>query len=170
MRRLRHFFVVAAVATTVLLSGCTSFTPVYEGGSSNGLAASRFNFVAPSDHLDQIVLNRLRSVFPDPAGPNDPVLAVTTSTASPWAGYSNAIPAGRPAGIRVTAKVTISQDNVEIFSATRFSDTTYQGGSVSPVDVASSTGAYEVAAKSVAESLRAAILAGYRPMSHPLQR
>lgn len=162
MNRARFLTLAGAIGFAALLSGCTSFAPVYGDPQGSGMQTARFNFAAPGNRLEQIILNRLRTAFPNVAGPGDPVLAVSASASSPWAGYSNAMGDRAPIGMRVTATVTISKGDEELFSVTRFADTTYQGGGVSPAAVASSGGAAEMAAKSAAESLRAGILAGYR--------
>jgi len=65
--------------------------------------------------------------------------------------------------MRVEATVTIRQPDGQTVSFTRFADTSYQGEKLSPTNYESEIGAEEAAAHAVAEALRAAILAGYRP-------
>lgn len=144
------------------LAGCTSFAPVY-GDMSSGMASARFNFAPPTNRLEQIILNRLSVAFPAPAGPEDPVLKVTASAAGASGALSKAFAVGEPGAVRVQAAVRIVQGEAELFSATRFTDTSYQGGKLAPTNQASLEGARETAAESTAEALRAAILAGYRP-------
>lgn len=145
------------------LAGCTSFSPVYSDGAATGLAAARFNFAPPTSRLEQVVLNRLSLAFPAQGGPGDPVLRVSVSSTSPGEALSNAMAVGAPVNVRVNATVSIVQDGATLFSASRFADTSYQGGKLAPTNQASAEGARDVAAQSAAEALRAAIMAGYRP-------
>lgn len=160
----RRMFTLAGVGLLALgLSGCTSFTPVYGDMSDAGLANARFNFASPTNRLEQVILNRLAVAFPNPAGPNDPVLSVSASSSSSQQALSDAFDVGAPINVQVRASVTITSGGERLFSATRFTDTAYQGGKLSPTNQASAEGAREQAAESTAEALRAAILAGYRP-------
>lgn len=156
---------LAIAATLAILSGCSGLVPVYGEGSP--MAGLRFNFAEPETRTEQIIVQRLAQVFPQPAGPDDPELKVTTYTTGVWGGISNAMAIGRPAGIRVEGRVTIMQDGEEVFTAFRFTDTTYQAGKLTGVDLASKIAAEETAARGTAESLRTAILAGYRPGMTP---
>lgn len=160
----RHFLALFGTGLLVVaLSGCTSFAPVYGGASGAGLASARFNFAPPTNRLEQIMLNRLSIAFPSAAGPDDPVLRVSASSSAPAAALSNALATGSPANIRVEATVTILDDGQTVFSATRFSDSAYQSGKLSPTEQASAEGVREAVAENTAEALRLAILAGYRP-------
>ena len=154
---------VACAVFTLALAGCTSFAPVYgDPASGRDMSAVRFNFASPDSHLEQIILNRLKLVFPGPASPSDPVLDIAATTSAPQGVMSDAFDVARPVNVRVQAAVTITQGEDIIFEATRFTDTAYQSGKLTPTDIASRTGAQETAASSTAEALRAAILAGYR--------
>jgi len=160
----RHVLaIITAGLFAVGLSGCTSFSPVYGDMSGAGLADARFNFAPPTNRLEQVILNRLAVAFPNPAGPDDPVLSVSASSSSPQRALSDAFDVGVPINVQVQASVTIAAGGQRLFSATRFTDTAYQGGKLSPTNQASAEGAREQAAESTAEALRAAILAGYRP-------
>lgn len=163
MSRRRVLALLGGGLLTLGLAGCTSFSPVYGDMSAGGLAAARFNFAEPTTRLEQVILNRLRVAFPNEAGPGDPVLRVVASTPSAGAALSDAFAVGTPVNVRVQATISIVQNEQTLFSATRFTDTAYQGGKLSPSNVLSAEGAREVAAESTAEALRAAILAGYRP-------
>lgn len=158
------------VATT--LSACTSFAPVY-GPSSAGasLADARFNFAPPTNRTEQIILQRLKLAFPNPAGPTDPTLKVAAYVTNTPAVMSNAMKVGTPVGVRVEGTVTISNAGEKLFEAKRFTDSAYQGGKLAPTNSFSAKGTEEQVAESTAESLRAAILAGYRPaaISTPLR-
>ena len=157
---------LALSATTLLaglLAACTSFAPVYGDRSGAGMESVRFNFASPDSRLEQIIFDRLKLAFPGQAGPNDPVLDIVVTTASLPGSQSNAFSIARPVNTRVEAALTIKGDDAVEFSATRFADTAYQSGKLTPVDIASVAGAQETAARSVAEALRAAVLAGYRP-------
>lgn len=154
---------LASAVVAMTLAGCTSFTPVYgDVASGRDMSAVRFNFAAPDSHLEQIIFNRLKIAFPGPASPSDPTLDIAASVGTPQGSMSDAYAVARPVNIRVEATVTIELDEETLFEATRFTDTAYQGGKLTPTDMASRTGAEETAAKSTAEALRAAILAGYR--------
>lgn len=153
------FFMLAAGT----LAACTSFAPVYGERSGLGADALRFQFAEPDSRLEQLIYNRLKVAFPGEALAGDPVLDITATAGSTQGSMSNAFPVARPVTVRVDAKVSItSSDDEELFSATRFADTAYQSGKLTPVDLQSTSGAQETAAKSVAEALRLAILAGYR--------
>lgn len=153
---------LAFVVMAVTLVGCTSLAPIYgDPSSGRDMSTVRFNFASPDDHLEQIILNRLKVAFPGPALPSDPVLDIAASTSTPPGSMSNAYDVARPVNVRVEATVTIEDGEKILFEATRFTDTAYQGGKLTPTDIASSSGARETAARSTAEALRAAILAGY---------
>jgi hypothetical protein len=155
------------IAATAMLAGlvtaCTSFAPVYGDRPASGAQDIRFNFAAPDSRFEQIILDRLKLAFPGEAGPDDPVLDLVASTDHPPRSISNAYPVARPINVRGQATVTIKQGKQVLFEATRFADSAYQSGKLTPVDLASAQGAQENVAEGVAESLRAAVLAGYRP-------
>lgn len=156
----------AALAGGILaatLAGCTSFAPVYGDRTGGDMASARFNFAAPDSRVEQIILNRLKLSFPEPALPSDPTLDIAAAVSAPQNSMSDAYAVARPVNVRVEATVTIRRNNETVFEARRFADTAYQGGKLTPVDLASGEGASEVAARATAEALRAAILAGYRP-------
>ena len=153
----------AAVVLTTLVTACTSFAPVYGDRTGPVIETLRFNFASPDNHLEQIIFDRLKVAFPGQAAPGDPVLDVAVRTSSPASSSSDAFAVARPIRVRVDAVVTISLEDQTLFQARRFTDTAYQGGKLTPVNMASRTGAEETAALSTAESLRASILAGYRP-------
>jgi hypothetical protein len=153
--------IAAAALLTGLLTACTSFAPVYGDRSGAGMEAVRFNFASPDGRLEQIVLDRLKLAFPGQAGPNDPLLDISVTTNTPPGSRSNAFSVGKPINTRVEATLTVTRGDAVQFTATRFADTAYQSGKLTPVDIASATGAQETAAKAVAEALRAAVLAGY---------
>ncbi|SMQ60451.1 hypothetical protein SAMN06295905_0378 [Devosia lucknowensis] len=160
-RTLLSGFGVAALAA--VLSSCTSFAPVYGDLSSNSISAARFNFASPGSRLDQVALNRLKVAFPGAAQPSDPDLAVSIAVTTLAAPLSTSIAVAAPVRIRVEGRVTISRGDDVAFEATRFVDTSYQSGKLTQTEMASSSGAQEAAAIAVADALRAAILAGYRP-------
>ena len=162
MRRSRFLALAGAAGLAALLGGCSGFVPVY-GDMAAGPGSARFHFAAPGNRAEQIILNRLRTAFPQPAGPGDPTLAVTATEGGQWRGISDAFPAGRPVGVAVSASVRITQGDTELFAASRSTDTAYRSGGTSLAERASRDGAMETAARSTAEALRAAILAGYRP-------
>lgn len=170
MRRRQFVSGLAAGAMMLVLSGCSSFAPVYGDMSSSGMAAARFNFAPPTNRLEQVILNRLAIAFPGPATASDPVLSVSATAGAAAISLSNAVAVGRPIGTQVAATVTISQDRQVVFTADRFTDTAYQSGKLTPTDLQSANGALESAARSTAESLRAAILGGYRPSMVPARR
>ncbi|QQR39494.1 hypothetical protein [Devosia rhizoryzae] len=166
---MKHFLApLVAGVFAITLGACTSFAPVYGDVSSTSVSAARFNLAPPKNRLEQIILNRLDIAFPGPANPSDPVLTVTAATTGLAGGLSNAIVVGNPVSTRVEATVTITQGDQVLFTTRRFTDSTYQSGKLTPTDVFSATGAQETAARSTAESLRAAILAGYRPGMTPI--
>ncbi|QYO77756.1 hypothetical protein [Devosia salina] len=146
-----------------LLTACTSFTPVYGDRPGAGMESVRFNFASPDSRIEQIIFDRLKLAFPGEAGPNDPVLDIAASAVSLPGSMSNAFAVARPTNVRVQATVTITNDDRVLFEATRFADTAYQSGKLTPVDIASSQGAQETAARAAAESLRISVLSGYRP-------
>lgn len=145
-----------------VLAGCTGLVPVYSDQVRVNASALRFNFEPPETRLEQIVLNRLKAAFPSAASPSDPTLDVSVFSTAVSSGMV-LFSVGRPVGIRVQAKVTISDgDAADAVEIIRFTDTTYQGGKLVPTDLNSSSGAEETAAVSTAESLRAAILVHYQ--------
>ncbi len=165
MKRRQVLTLGAAGLLAMALAGCTSFAPVYGDASGAGLANARFNFAAPTNRLEQVILNRLAVAFPNPAGPNDPTLRVSAKSSARDAALSRAFAVGTPVNVRVEATITIVQGEQTLFSATRFVDSAYQSGSLTGVDLSSAAGTDEQAAESAAEALRAAVMAGYRPGS-----
>jgi hypothetical protein len=163
MTRSQFLKLMAAGVFGMALSACSSFAPVYGDVSANGASAIAFNFAPPQTRLEQVILNRLSLAFPGPASPTDPVLTITASTGGTSAPLSDTFEARRPIAVRIEATVSVVQGETLVFEATRFADTSYQDGDLTLTDRESATGANEVAARAVAESLRAAILAGYRP-------
>ena len=163
MKRRLLLRLAAIGAFSGILAACTSFAPVYGDRADTGIQSARFNFAPPDSRLEQLIINRLKIAFPGEAGHEDPLLDIAAVSRSLPSSTSNAISVARPANVRVEATLTISQGDLVQFKVTRFTDTSYQSGKLTPVEIASSIGANESAARSTAESLRAAILAGYRP-------
>ncbi|UYN98333.1 MAG: hypothetical protein KIT02_10180 [Devosia sp.] len=161
MKRSRFLVVLGAGLVSLALSGCTSLAPVY--GDRSGAEAIRFNFASPSNRMEQLVLNRLRVAFPGAAGAADPVLTVRASSASAYTPKSDPFRIRDPKAEAVQATVTIRQGDEILLEATRSAETAYQDATLSLTDQESEIGAEETAARAVAESLRLAILAGYRP-------
>lgn len=161
MTRTKLLPLAAMALLASLLNACTSFAPVYGDRPGDGMESVRFNFASPDSRIEQIIFDRLKLAFPGEAGPNDPVLDIVASTASPAGSMSDAFAMARPVKVRVEATVTVSRDDRILFEATRFADTAYQSGKLTPVDIASSQGAQEKAANSAAEAIRAAILGEY---------
>lgn len=158
----KNLLAIACVVLAGTLSACSSFAPVYGTNTtrSDGTAL-RFNFAPPDSRIEQVIIDRLKVAFPGSASPQDPVLDISAGVGGLPGPISNAVSVARPANFRVVATVTVAQGDQTIFTATRFSDTAYQGGKLTPTDLESARGSEEAAARSVAESLRAAILAGY---------
>lgn len=150
----RFFAMIAGCLLALALAGCSSFTPVYATATGVSPLAHSFNFAKPRNRLEQIIVGDLASVFPAPATPSSPTLVVTASAAG--------IGGSRIQATRVIATVSID-DNGQVFSVTRFTDAGYQPGALVITDQATLTDAQETAAHSTAQSLRAAILATYRP-------
>lgn len=163
MTRTKLLRLAAMALLAGLLAGCTSFAPVYGDRSGAGMDSVRFNFSAPDSRLEQIIFDRLKLAFPGEAGPNDPVLDIAASTSAPAGSKSDAFEVARPVNVRVQATVTITLSDRVLFETTRFADTAYQNGKLTPVDIASRQGVGETAARAAAESLRLSILSGYRP-------
>lgn len=150
---------IACVAVLAGLSACSSFAPVYGERSDDALRSARFNFGEPSTRVEQIIINRLKIAFPGDAEPEDPILDVTATVTGLPAPISSAFSAARPVNIRVQAEVTIVRDDETLLSETRFADSSYQGGKLTPTDIYSRAGLEERVAEAVAEALRAALIA-----------
>lgn len=151
-------FVVAAA-----LVACSSFVPVYGDRTETSMETVRFNFAAPDNRLEQIIIDRLKLVFPAKALPQDPVLDIVATLAGGGGSASSAFSVARPSNFRVQATVTIVQVDALLFNETRFVDSGFQGSKLTPTDLLSSTGAQESAARAVADSIRAAIISTYVP-------
>jgi len=152
---------LAFLAPTLALAGCTSFAPVY---SDVAMAEAKyaFNFAKPVSRLDQIAYQELALRFP--GGTLDsPTLTVSigassrgltrSATVNPVTNYE-AIANG-------TATITDASGK-KLFSATRSASTGYQTNGQVFADTEAFRSASEQAARDVAESLRLAILAGYK--------
>jgi hypothetical protein len=158
----RFFAVILGCVLAVVLAGCSSFTPVY--GTANGISplAYSFNFAKPRNRLEQIILGDLASAFPATPTSASPTLTVTATVVNMGGSMSSSITVGRVESSRVTATVAIDT-NGQVVNITRFTEAGYQPGALVITDQAALTDAQETAAHSTAESLRAAILATYRP-------
>ena len=164
MMTIRTFFALVICALGLVLAGCSGFTPVYGGATGMNPAAYSFNFAPPRTRLEQIILNQLAAAFPAPATASSPTLSVSAAASTTTGPLSNAIDYGRIVGARVTGTVTIAGNRGD-FTVTRFTEAGYQPGALVMTDNAALTNAQETAARSTAESLRAAILATYRPVA-----
>ncbi len=165
----RHFIgMTFAILAGAGLAGCSSFTPVYGDMSGNGVAAARFNFAPPQNRLEQVILNRLKIAFPGPALPTDPVLTVTAATSGVGRALSDTAEVAEQVTTRIEATLTITQGERLLFTTTRFTDSSLQSGKLTLTNISSASGTEETAARSTAESLRVAILAGYRPGMAPI--
>lgn len=154
---------VALVVVAAALAACSSFVPVYGDRTGTSMQTVRFNFAAPDNRLEQIIVDRLKLVFPAEATPQDPVLDIVATLAGGAGSASNALAVARPSNFRVQATVTIMQADALLFNATRFVDSGFQGSKLTPTDLLSSAGAQESAARAVADSIRAAIISAYVP-------
>lgn len=164
MRRRKFLPILAIGLLSTALAACTSFTPVYGDRTGGGVEAIRLNFATPSNRVEQLIMNRLKVAFPGQPGPNDPVLDIGASVTTLPGSQSDAYSVARPTNIRLEAALSIvGADGELLFQATRFVDTSYTTGGLASVNINANTGTQESAARSVAESLRAAILVGYRP-------
>lgn len=165
MMTIRMFFALVICALGFVLAGCSSFAPVYGGTAGVSPAAYSFNFAPPRSRLEQIILNQLASAFPAQATASSPTLSVSAAASTTTGPLSKAIDYGRIIGARVTGTVTIGGNGGD-FTVTRFTEAGYQPGALVMTDNAALTNAQETAARSTAESLRAAILATYRPVTN----
>lgn len=169
MNGLKILPVLGIVLLVGSMTACTSFAPVYGDRAVVPVESVRFNFAAPDSRLEQLIINRLKVAFPAVPTPQDPTLDITVSTRILPSSISKAFPVAAPVNVRVEASATVRQGDDALFVVTRFADTAYQSGKLTPVDIQSADGAYETAARAAAESLRTAIMAGYRPgIARPL--
>lgn len=151
---------LALLAPVLAVAGCTGLTPVY---SDAALSQKKFafNFAAPASRLDQIAYQELALRFPN-AGPDAPTLTVSVSaggrqltrsaTRNPITNYE---------AIAYGTVTIVDRDGRQLFSAVRNASASYQTNGQVFADTEAFNAAAAQATRSVAESLRLAILAGY---------
>lgn len=159
----RFLTVLAPVMISVALSACSGFAPVYGTNAAGGMSSASFQFAEPTNRMEQIIVNRLKVAFPGPASVSDPILKVSAGQGGQQNSMSTAFAIARPSNLEVTGSVTITQGETVLFQTTRVTGTAFQSGKLTVNRQESTKGTQELAAASTADSLRAAILAGYRP-------
>lgn len=157
---IRAILAVTICAVGMSLSGCTSLTPVYGGARGVEIASLRFQYAEPTNRMEQIIYNELKLSFPASPDAGAPMLVVVASASSPKGALSNAISVGRQTASRVTATLTIGEGE-DAYSVTRYNDAAYQSGALVLSEQVAAAEAEEIAARSTAAALRAAILATY---------
>lgn len=147
-------------ATTVFLSGCTSFRPVY-GEKEMGLA---FRIADPKSQTERVAYREFMMRFESSYAQDVPDLeyAVIVSSlpgqmSKTWDG--SAPP--RQAAVRSTIRVKVRWQDEVIYETERFADATYQTGRSLVTDQFAAQEAAERATKSAAESVRIALLAQF---------
>lgn len=147
-------FLIAAAA----VSAC-SFTPVY--GTRQEDMSLAFDIGEPKNRTDQIIYQELVFRLATTQAPNSPSLTVVSSTAFSSPYLTNGIPGVTNSESKVTATATVRYGGDILFTATRTATAQYQAGPQVLAAEEAKINAEARAAKSVAESLRLAILAQF---------
>lgn len=157
----RAFLGFMAVATAGVLSGCSTFRPVY-GGQEMGLA---FNVEGPSTPIERIAYREFVSRFENSAAPDVPKFEYSVSISGGPGGFvANTGAPGAPTRgqtIRSTIVASVVWNGEAVFSVERFADAGYSSGRGTIADLATAEEAAERATKAAAESVRIAVLAEY---------
>jgi hypothetical protein len=159
MARILSSLVIVIAAAAV--SAC-SFTPVY--GTRQEDMSLAFDFAAPKNRIDQVIYEELVFRLQSTKAPNSPSLTITSSVSTAAPMMTSARPGAQNIvryETKVTATATVRYGGDELFTVTRFATAQHTGESQVLADDAARIEAEERAAKSVAESLRLAILAQY---------
>lgn len=155
------------LAPMLAVAGCTGLTPVYSDAAM-AQKTFAFNFAKPNSRLDQVAYQELASRFPN-AAPDAPTLAVSISAGGRQLTRSatdNPV-TNSEAGAYGTLTITDAQGK-QLFVASRNASSSYQTNGQVFADTEAYKAATEQATRAVAESLRLAVLAGYKgPQPQP---
>ena len=162
-RAARNALVALAFLTPALtLAGCTSFAPVYSDAAMSE-AKFAFNYAKPSSRLEQVAYQELSLRFPEARRADAPTLAVSISAGGRGLTRSASVNPVTNYEASASGTVTITDaSGKKLFAATRNASTGYQTNGQVFADTEAFRAASEQAARDVAESLRLAILAGYK--------
>tara|TARA_R110002124_G_scaffold109676_12_gene262870 strand:+ start:9498 stop:10004 length:507 start_codon:yes stop_codon:yes gene_type:complete len=148
------------LSAAIALGGC-SFTPVYSG-ATGGQTALAMAYAEPTDRLQQVIYQELTARLGRSEAPTAPLASLeVTSSAGDMVVTTTTNPA-KPMKFTVTANLTITaRDGSQTppRSFTRTATANYTRSSQVLGDSAAAQEAGERAARSVAESLRLALLA-----------
>lgn len=149
------------LAPMLAVAGCTGLTPVYSDAAM-AQKTFAFNFAKPNSRLEQVAYQELALRFPN-AAPDAPTLSVSvgvgsrlltrSASANPLTSYE-AVASG-------TATIADAQGKT-LFTASRTASTNFQTNGQVFADTEAYKSASEQATRELAESLRLAILAGYK--------
>jgi hypothetical protein len=144
------------------LSACSGFTPVYGDRIESGTSVSQYLFAysAPVSRYDQVVYAELRLRLGNNPGPDAATITVTTSPSARALTKSAVTRPSQQYEATITANAQVVAATGEVlFTGTRSASALYTTNSQVLADNAAAADAMERAARSVAESLRLAILA-----------
>ena len=147
-----------AVGTSL---GACSFTPVY-GGAVADQPSLQLAYAKPNSRLEQIVYQELSLRFGSSSSPTAPLATVSVGASGADMVVTTTTNPAKPVSIAVTATLTItardgSDTEPKVIVRTATAEYTRAGQVLA--DAAAATEASERAARSVAESLRLALLA-----------
>jgi hypothetical protein len=160
-RRLLAVAVLAA-AVSVVVSGCSSFQPVYGSGTLSQTPSLNLAYDTPDNRLEQVVYQELALRLGSSSSPDAPLVRVDIRSDHDDQALSDSINPNRPKEVTVTATLTIRRrDGVEEapLRIVRMTTASYTRNGQVLADRAAAAEASERASKAVAESLRLAILA-----------
>lgn len=159
-RPLRAALFAAALSAVAVLGAC-SFQPVYSGRLAE-TAHMPLAYAPPNSRLEQIIYQELAFRLGKSEQPTAPLVAVNVAASAKTPYLSVTVNPNKPYEATVTATLTITpRDGIgsKPVTLTRTAAAQYTASGQVLADAAAETEAQERAAKSVAESLRLAVLA-----------
>jgi hypothetical protein len=161
-KTLRIAVIAGAVAsTTALLTGC-SFSPVYSGALASQ-PSLQLAYAKPNSRLEQVVYQELSLRLGSSPSATAPLASVTVSPGEADLVLSRTDNPNKPREVTVSATLTITPRDgsaTSVQTYTRRATSNYTRSGQVLADNSASIDAFERAAKSAAESLRLAVLAG----------
>ena len=159
-RGLRLGLVLAALVLPLALAGCSGFRPVY---GTTGITSERlaFNYGDPDSRLEQIIIKELELRLGKGGDPGAPVVRVTASAAARALTRTAVVKPRTQYEMTVSATYTVtSADGDLLLSGSRRATASYETVGQVLADEAAAKDATERAGRTVADTIRLAILGG----------
>ena len=160
-KTLRSAAVAGAMLGATILSGC-SFSPVYSGALASQ-PSFQLAYAKPNSRLEQVIYQELSLGLGGSTSATAPLASVSVSPGEADLVLSQTANPNKPREVTVAATLTITPrdgSTAPVQTYTRRATSNYTRTGQVIADNAASIDAFERAAKSAAESLHLAVLAG----------